>query len=75
MLFLVRGVYRCRKLSLSYDLRMPSIQPQHSTTSMACAGVIDGRPERTLWILSQTSCALFQFLRSHFSKFRWSSNV
>ena len=44
---------------------MPSIQPQHSTTSIASAGVIDFRPEPTLWILIQTSSALSWFWPSH----------
>jgi len=34
---------------------MPSIQPQQSTAWIACSGVIEGRPDLTLWILIQTS--------------------
>jgi hypothetical protein len=39
----------------SNGLRTASIQPQQSATSMASLGVIDLRPESTLWILIQSS--------------------
>src|SRR4051794_30987403 len=63
-----RGVYRCRKDCSSSPFRMPSIQPQQSTTSMASAAVIEGRPELFLWILIQSSSSRSWFLDSHASK-------
>ncbi len=44
---------------------MASIQPQQSATSSASVGVIDWRPEPSLWILIHTSSARSWFLPSH----------
>jgi len=54
-----------QKLLSSNPLRMPSIQPQHSTTSIASFGVTDFSPEPTLWILIQASSALSWCPPSH----------
>src|SRR4249920_2672200 len=50
-----RGVKRCRNDRSSNDLRMPSIQPQHNATSIACALVTVGRPDPFLCNFSQIS--------------------
>src|SRR5262249_9389886 len=48
LLFRPSGVYRCRNDRSSKPLCRPSIQPQHKTTSSACAGVTDGSPHAFL---------------------------
>ena len=50
---------------------MPSIQPQHKTTSSASAGVTDASPDAFLWILSQTSGSLSWCTLSHASNAAW----
>src|SRR5580765_1314080 len=66
-LLAVRGVYRCRKERSSKPLRMPSIHPQQSATSSACAPVTVGSPEPFLWIFSQSSVSRAWFLDSQAS--------
>src|SRR5262245_23754303 len=67
MLFRPRGEYRWRNDRSSNALRMPSIQPQHSTTSRACAGVTDASREDFLWILIHTSGSASWCAASHVS--------
>src|SRR5215831_17946231 len=64
-LFGPRGVYRCRNECSSNAFRMPSIQPQHKTTSSACAGVTDARRDDFLWILIHTSGSVSWCAASH----------
>ena len=53
---------------------MASIQPQQSATSIACFGVIEGRPEASLWILIQTSGSAAWWAPSQASKPSASAN-